>query len=65
MSAQNCAPASHKPHGVIHKGDNCFKHIVNKGSVSKPKDGDARGCYVLARLNEHSSPFESNYSFLS
>jgi putative phosphoesterase len=52
---------SHKPyHRVIQDGDNRCKHVVNTGSVGKPKDGDPRGCYVLATLNENSSPFESN-----
>ncbi|MEI6949904.1 metallophosphoesterase [Paraflavisolibacter sp. H34] len=32
-----------------------FRHAINIGSVGKPKDGDARGCYVLLTINENSS----------
>lgn len=52
---------SHKPyHRVIHDEDNRCRHVINTGSVGKPKDGDPRGCYVLVTLEEHSSPFDSN-----
>ncbi|RZK36260.1 MAG: hypothetical protein EOO90_27660 [Pedobacter sp.] len=32
---------SHKPyHRILKDSDNKFKHVVNLGSVGKPKDGD-------------------------
>jgi putative phosphoesterase len=46
---------SHKPyHRVIKDGDN-FRHMINTGSVGKPKDGNPKACYVLLSLNEDSS----------
>ena len=46
---------THKPY---HKqlryeldGEERFRHAVNIGSVGKPKDGDARACYVLLRMH--------------
>lgn len=52
---------SHKPHHKILKGCyGSFKHIVNLGSVGKPKDGDPRGCYVLITLNNGTSTSESD-----
>jgi len=44
---------SHKPyHRIIKEGDTeLVKHIINTGSVGKPKDGDSRGCYVLLTLD--------------
>lgn len=51
---------SHKPyHREIQDGENRFRHVINTGSVGKPKDGDPRGGYVLVSLDEHSSRFES------
>ncbi|SHK46584.1 phosphoesterase, MJ0936 family [Reichenbachiella agariperforans] len=42
---------THKPyHRVIEHGQR-FKHVVNIGSVGKPKDGDNRGCYAIIELN--------------
>lgn len=47
---------SHKPyHRIIYTRDEKFKHVVNLGSVGKPKDGDQRGCYVMLTLNKNSS----------
>lgn len=47
---------SHKPfHRVLRTQDGRTKHVINIGSVGKPKDGDPRGCYVLLTLNESSS----------
>lgn len=44
-----CFGHSHKPfHRVIETGgnDRSQRHVVNLGSVGKPKDGDPRACYV-------------------
>lgn len=45
-----CVGHSHKPyHRVIYEN----KHVINVGSVGKPKDGDPRGGYViLSIINE-------------
>jgi predicted phosphodiesterase len=46
---------SHKPfHRVLKTENGKTKHVINIGSVGKPKDGDPRGCYVLLTLNENS-----------
>lgn len=46
---------THKPfHRVIKDGQR-YKHVVNIGSVGKPKDGDARMCYALLELDQHTS----------
>lgn len=50
---------SHKPyHRIIPTIDNRFRHVINTGSVGKPKDGDPRGCYVLVTISENSSPLD-------
>jgi putative phosphoesterase len=41
-----CVGHSHKPYHRI-LGD---KHLVNTGSVGKPKDGNTGGCYVLLMI---------------
>ncbi|WP_256011648.1 metallophosphoesterase family protein [Desertivirga xinjiangensis] len=46
---------SHKPYHRILSRDDRFAHIINTGSVGKPKDGDPRGGYVLFTLNENST----------
>lgn len=44
-----CVGHSHLPyHRII--GD---RHVINIGSVGKPKDGDPRGCYVLLTLEDN------------
>ncbi len=48
---------SHKPYHRIleHASEKPgFAHIINTGSVGKPKDGDPRGGYVLLSLDEDS-----------
>ncbi|RZK70895.1 MAG: YfcE family phosphodiesterase, partial [Pedobacter sp.] len=52
---------SHKPyHRILEDNDNKFKHVVNLGSVGKPKDGDPRGCYVLLTIAADSSISNKN-----
>ncbi|PNW26114.1 metallophosphoesterase family protein [Formosa algae] len=47
---------THKPfHRVITDGDT-YKHVINIGSVGKPKDGDPRICYAIVELNQETSP---------
>ena len=43
---------SHKPYHRVIKAAEGVKHIINTGSVGKPKDGDPRGCYVLLTLDD-------------
>jgi putative phosphoesterase len=51
-----CVGHSHKPyHRILKTADDSFKHVINIGSVGKPKDGNPMGCYVLLTLNEGSS----------
>ena len=51
-----CFGHTHQPyHRVVASGENYFRHAVNIGSVGKPKDGDARGCYVILSIDEQSS----------
>lgn len=50
-----CIGHSHKPyHRVIQTGTG-VKHVINIGSVGKPKDNNPMGCYVLLTINENSS----------
>lgn len=50
-----CFGHSHKPyHRIINSGENGadhFHHLINTGSVGKPKDGDARACYVMLTID--------------
>jgi len=50
-----CVGHTHKPyHRTLYtqkEGKDQFKHIINTGSVGKPKDGDPRACYVLVELD--------------
>ncbi|MCF0060444.1 metallophosphatase family protein [Dyadobacter chenwenxiniae] len=54
-----CFGHSHRPyHRVINSGENGidhFHHLVNTGSVGKPKDGDVRACYVLIMIDQMAS----------
>jgi len=52
---------SHKPyHRVLQDESGLYKHVINLGSVGKPKDGDPLACYVLVTLNENSSCKDKN-----
>lgn len=46
---------SHQPYHRIIQVEDRFKHVVNLGSVGKPKDGDPRGSYVIVNLDKDSS----------
>jgi putative phosphoesterase len=54
-----CFGHSHKPyHRIINSGENGadhFHHLINTGSVGKPKDGDARACYVMLTIDPMAS----------
>jgi putative phosphoesterase len=50
-----CAGHSHKPyHRVIKRGNGQVGHVVNIGSVGKPKDNNPMGCYVIITLTDSS-----------
>jgi putative phosphoesterase len=50
-----CVGHSHKPyHRIIQQGD-AYKHVINIGSVGKPKDGNPMGCYVMLTIHEDSN----------
>lgn len=39
---------THKPyHRILPSG----RHVINDGSVGKPKDGDPRACYITLKIN--------------
>jgi len=52
-----CFGHTHKPyHRIIMQADETrYRHAINIGSVGKPKDGDARGGYVLLHISDRSS----------
>lgn len=45
---------THKPFHRIIQQNNTIKHVINIGSVGKPKDGDPRGCYAVIEFNQAS-----------
>jgi putative phosphoesterase len=53
-----CIGHTHKPYHRIfeyqHQGETAYRHVVNLGSVGKPKDGDNRCCYAIIHLDEES-----------
>lgn len=59
-----CFGHTHQPyHRVINSGkdgESYFRHLINLGSVGKPKDGDSRGSYVILEINEKSSVLNSD-----
>lgn len=51
-----CVGHSHKPfHRIMQSVSGSFVHIINTGSVGKPKDNNPLGCYVLLEFSEASS----------
>jgi len=54
-----CFGHTHIPyHRVLEyetEGRKAYRHAINLGSLGKPKDGDARGCFVILTLDENSS----------
>lgn len=57
-----CIGHTHKPYHRIFsygkEGKTAHRHAINLGSVGKPKDGDARACYVILTINENSSIYD-------
>lgn len=54
-----CFGHTHKPyHRIFNSGKEDaphFRHAINLGSIGKPKDGDARGGYVILNIDENAS----------
>lgn len=50
-----CVGHSHKPYHRIIDAKKKHKHVINIGSVGKPKDGNPNGCYVMLTLTDNSS----------
>jgi putative phosphoesterase len=54
-----CFGHTHKPyHRILNSFDenkNHFRHAINIGSVGKPKDNNAKGCYVILTINNFSN----------
>lgn len=50
-----CVGHSHKPYHRVIPTKKGFKHVINLGSVGKPKDGNPDGCYVILTLTDNSS----------
>ena len=54
-----CFGHTHKPyHRILPTepvGNIHYRHAINIGSVGKPKDGNARGCYVILTIYENSN----------
>jgi putative phosphoesterase len=55
-----CVGHSHKPYHRVIQTETCFKHVINIGSVGKPKDNNRMGCYVLITLNETATIDDKN-----
>src|SRR5690606_33735243 len=50
-----CVAHSYKPYHRDINSQTGLKHVINTGSVGKPKDGNPMGGYVMVTLNENSS----------
>lgn len=49
---------THIPYHRVIPTENEYKHVINIGSVGKPKDGDPRICYTLLTIDESLSKHE-------
>ncbi|WP_025761172.1 metallophosphoesterase family protein [Dyadobacter tibetensis] len=60
-----CCGHSHIPyHRVLFSQTNAEKtprHIINAGSIGKPKDGDPRACYTILNLGLQEGSADSDY----
>ena len=47
-----CAGHTHLPyHRTLKRANGNIAHVINIGSVGKPKDGNPRGCYAMLNIN--------------
>jgi predicted phosphodiesterase len=55
---------THKPYhrklAYERDGQTAYRHLINIGSVGKPKDGDPRACYVIMEFNNDLSFYDPN-----
>lgn len=49
-----CCAHTHKQFHRTIKDGSTYKHVINLGSLGKPKDGDQRGCYAMLDIDENS-----------
>ena len=50
-----CIGHSHKPFYRLIETEGIVKHVVNIGSVGKPKDSNPFGCYAILTIENESS----------
>ncbi|MBB6463499.1 metallophosphoesterase family protein [Flammeovirga kamogawensis] len=43
---------THKPYHRIISSEGKFLHVINVGSIGKPKDGNPQGCYAILTIND-------------
>lgn len=55
-----CCAHTHKQFHKVIKDGTKYKHVVNLGSLGKPKDGDPRGCYAMIDIDEDSSLLDAS-----
>lgn len=51
---------THLPYHRVLQAGQTLKHVINIGSVGKPKDGDPRLCYALITIDETLSKTDPN-----
>ena len=55
-----CCAHTHLPFHKAIETTNGFKHVINIGSLGKPKDGDVRGCFAMLTIDANSSLAKQN-----
>lgn len=50
---------THQPFHRIIQNEDEFKHVINIGSVGKPKDGDPRVCYAIVEIDQSTTSSNS------
>ena len=55
-----CCAHTHLPFHKAIETTNGFKHVINIGSLGKPKDGDVRGCFAMLTIDANSSLAKKN-----
>ena len=47
-------------HRIIKNQDNSLNHIINAGSVGKPKDGNPKSCYAIITIDKNATGKDTN-----
>ena len=47
-------------HRVIKNQNNSFYHVINAGSVGKPKDGNPKSCYALITIDKNANGYDKD-----